>query len=89
MANNQITQEEAGEKDNIQDQLKKIFKKEGLSWQKLSDLTGDSSRASLRRNLFYWLQNANLKLNKIGYAVRIYKIDQEPTKKNPSKEKKG
>ena len=63
--------------NRVDDQIKEVFKKEGLSWRKVVELTGDTSRASARRNLLGWLEKANKVLNLIGYRIAIVPIKED------------
>ena len=63
--------------NSVDDQIKEVFKKESLSWAKVVELTGDTSRASARRNLLGWLEKANKVLNVIGYRVAIVPIKED------------
>ena len=63
------------EESRIKEQLKEIFEKEGLSWAKIQEETGHSSRSSIRRNLLGWLEKAEFHMNKIGYEIILKKIE--------------
>lgn len=66
--------------NSVDKQIKEIFKREGLSWARVVEVTGGTSRASARRNLLGWLEKANGILNRIGYKVAIVPINEDEEK---------
>ncbi len=59
------------EENRINEQLKEILKKEGLSWEKFNERAGAYDRVTLRRNLLAWLEKAEKTLNTIDYEISI------------------
>ncbi len=43
------------------------------TWKSFSEKTGDSSPASLKRNIESWLEKINKKVEKIGYRAHFVK----------------
>lgn len=61
--------------EDITEEFKRIMKAEKLTWSKMAIIFEYSSRSGFRTTFIRLLSKANSLLGKIGYTIKIVKID--------------
>ncbi|MGB4776471.1 MAG: hypothetical protein WBP45_14940 [Daejeonella sp.] len=64
----------------MDNKIKELFKKEGLTWAKFTEVAGGSAPQNFRLAFLGWINKTNKALNAIGYYLVIKKKETDGKK---------